>query len=151
MSHLDLFIFRFIYLFLSLILYFPQETEKGVENRQKSVNCIGILEMTSPVAWKTSSKKSQGKEWEMTGKCQDCNNNQDYSQQNPAVLICYMNFTTEEKGQLTPTNFIHSRFCISAPKVLPMLSLNSPFVSSVPRLLLTTPCSALSTSFLPTV
>lgn len=96
-------------------------------------------------------KKSQGKEWEMTGQWQDCNSNWDYSQQNPTVLICYMNFTTEEKGQLTSINFHHSRFYISAPKVLPMLSLNSSFVSSIPWLLLTTSCSALSTSFLPTV
>lgn len=62
MSHLD-----FFFIFDS---FFPQETEKGVESRGKSVNCIGILEMTSPVAWKTCSKKvrARNEKWQDSDK-----------------------------------------------------------------------------------
>lgn len=86
-----------------------QGTEQGEENRRESAVGI-VLRSDFLCSLEDLYRKRQSSEQEMTGQCPGCNNNWNYAQQNPSVLIRYMDFRAKGKGQFVSTHFHHSGF-----------------------------------------
>ncbi|RMC00224.1 hypothetical protein DUI87_22829 [Hirundo rustica rustica] len=84
-------------------------TEQGEENRRESAMGI-VLQSDFLCSLEDLYRKRQSSEQEMTVQWPDCNNNWNYTQQNPSVLIYYMNLRAKGKGQFVSTNFQHSGF-----------------------------------------
>lgn len=106
-------------------------TEQGEKNRRKSAVGI-VLKSDFLCSLEDLYRKRQSSEQEMTRQCPDCNNNWNYSQQNPSILICYMNFRAKGKGQFVSTNFHHSAFWLHIPVPKVLLTLVSVLLWLVP-------------------